>query len=77
MGDETVHDKALEDSMRPRRLSGASGRPLNFTVGRTEERMQAADEMVGIMVVLHVGGQQALSAGGGLCVGRPEVVPGA
>ena len=26
--------RALEDSVRPRRLSGASGRPLNFTVRR-------------------------------------------
>jgi hypothetical protein len=26
--------RAREDSVRPRRLSGASGRPLNFTVRR-------------------------------------------
>jgi hypothetical protein len=26
--------RAREDSMRPRRLVGASGRPLNFTVRR-------------------------------------------
>jgi hypothetical protein len=28
--------RALEDSMRPRRLIGASGRPLNFTVRRLQ-----------------------------------------
>jgi len=27
--------QAREDSVRPRRLAGASGRPLNFTVRRT------------------------------------------
>jgi hypothetical protein len=37
--------RAREDSVRPRRLSGATGRPLNFTVRRLRSaRDTSADE---------------------------------
>ena len=35
--------RAREDSVRPRRLIGASGRPLNFTVRRLHERTSSYD----------------------------------
>ena len=34
--------RALGDSVRPRRLPGASGRPLNFTVSSHETRTRRA-----------------------------------
>jgi hypothetical protein len=33
--------RARKDTMRPRRLLGASGRPLNFTVGGVREALAA------------------------------------
>ena len=43
--------RAREDSMRPRRLSGASARPLNFTVRRRIERLRKVQEIARIDAV--------------------------